>query len=66
MRIPRSGHLRDRRGWGGKGHGLVEAAAVLEAVVELSEQSIEEVPLGGSVPVSVAVAAPAVVGLGAW
>jgi hypothetical protein len=45
---------------------FVEQLAVLEAVVELSEHTVEEVPLGGGVPVSVAVAAPAVVGLGAW
>jgi hypothetical protein len=43
-----------------------EQPAVLKAVVELSEHAVEEVPLGGGVPVSVAVAAPAVVGLGAW
>jgi hypothetical protein len=43
-----------------------EQPAVLTAVVELSEHAVEEVPLGGGVPVSLAVAAPAVVGLGAW
>lgn len=66
MRFPRSGHLRDRRGCEGKGHGLIEAASVLKAVVELAEHAVEEVALGGRVPVPVVVAAAPVVGLGAW
>ncbi|MFE4583623.1 cupin domain-containing protein [Streptomyces chartreusis] len=41
------------------------APGVLRAVVELSEHAVEEIPLSGSVPVTVIGAAPAVVGLGA-
>lgn len=39
--------------------------ALLEAVVELSEQTIEEVPPGGCVPGTV-LATPAVGAFGAW
>lgn len=44
---------------------FVERFPVLEAVVELAEHAIEEVPLGGCMPVPVPVSAPSVVGLGA-
>ncbi|MBB4903374.1 hypothetical protein [Streptomyces griseomycini] len=43
---------------------LVEKRAVLEALVELAGHAVEQVPLGGCVPVSVLVSAPAVAGLG--
>jgi hypothetical protein len=63
VRFPRSGHLRDRTGWDGKGHGLIEAAAALKAVVELADHAVEEVALGGCAPVPVVVAAAPVVNL---
>ena len=50
---------------GGEGGLFIERFVVLEAVVELAEHAVEEVSLGGSVPVSVVVAAPSVVGFGA-
>ncbi|WP_404199938.1 hypothetical protein [Streptomyces tauricus] len=50
----------------GGSHGFVEALAVLEAVVELSEQTIDEVPLSRRVPVTVLVATPVVVPFDTW
>ena len=52
-----------RFGW--VGGVFIEQRVVLEAVVELAEHAVEEVALCGGVPVSVVVAAPAVVGFGA-
>lgn len=48
-----------------KGRVFVEQRVVLEAVVELAEHAVEEVALGGGMPVAVGVAAAPVVGLGA-
>lgn len=49
-------------GW--KRRVFIEQLAVLEAVVELAEHAVEEVALGGGVPVPMVVAAAPVVGLG--
>jgi hypothetical protein len=51
--------------WGWEGGVLVEQAAALEAVVELTNHAVEEVALGGGVPVPVVVASSSVVGSGA-
>ncbi len=44
---------------------LVEELAGLEAVVELAEHAVEQVPLGLGVPVTALAPAP-VVGFGSW
>ncbi len=57
-----AGSRRYLRGWD-EGVLFVEVLPGLEAVVELSEESVEQVTLGGVVPVAVLASAP-VVGLG--
>ena len=52
-------------GRGRKSQALVKGPAVLEAVVELADHAVEEVALGGCVPVPMVIAAPPVVGHGA-
>lgn len=45
---------------------LVEQRVVLEAVVELPEHAVEEIALGGSMPVSMVISASPVVDFGSW
>ena len=57
-----AGSCRYLREWG-EGALFVAVLPGLEAVVELSEESVEQVTLGGVVPVAVLASAP-VVGVG--